>query len=959
MLVSAIGVNDLAAGDLKTQSAVASSDPVASVEARPVTDILVVLDATASMQYGTGSAQGASRLDLARILTSSVLDSAPAGINLGVLTLRDDVSELRPLGPMAAADRTQIRRGVETLASFGEGNLVACFQRIIDRLDPASSPLVVMVTDGQDLNPDAANLAAGKLHDAFAGRLRFVLVGICKHGAVADRLQALATFAGGDSISLTSENDIPTGLASVREACDEVRRHRLSMLERLKGDYQLAVKELARVNDEFKQCQETNGQLIAKLEVVRNAEQLLKDEVAGKGLQIAEQSGQITQLKTQVDTLEKNWAAAKVELGEKTRQQVEVEEWLAKEKQTNQELLKSSTADKNRLKELEDAQLISNEEKEALKGELQVFQESWIAPFVDWSAAVGGLLGALFLMGGPGASMITTRLLGGQLGMAIGEKGEHVSRSVTETISQKLADQRKEAIADLKATEQMIEKRVTELASVQFEKTLQKIEEARNLQQDADRKLDEIRGVTAGQLSRVTEVVSQSLGKVEDKLARTEEKLLAGQTQILDYESAAQADRQQNVAALQASIAHQTTVQTALIKENSAGVNGQFQEATRVSAERFEATRSWAEGTREVISRIGQQVEQLPMRLESVGSQLSATITQEMRQQLTTVQITVQSVRDQIDQVRHEFESGLHDSERRQVEHSGRTEQLSKELARLASMSDDMVRSIQSETASIADEVKDVTNGMSGPLTRIESQLQSVIREFDLLRNVRPDESGFVAELKCQLQHLQQTVELLRGGRSFEPDVWRSNSVSNAASTFKTPAQTPIVEAPVAEVAEPSNASPFDANAADKPAAAAGAGATAKVSRQEVRELSMLPGLGEKSAEVLVAEGVNSIHELADLAGDRQGVIERRGGQFRRLDEWIAVARKVRVLHEEYDVPLKAAAGFAQSGAWPEKLQHLEPEELQRLSREFPGFAAWLNEAAAPAEDSSSESDNV
>ena len=727
------------------------------------------------------------------------------------------------------------------------------------------------------------------------------------------------------------------------------------MLERLKDDFQLAVEDLVKVRHEFKRCQDANGQLIAELQSARKAEQLLKDEVAGKGLQIAEQSGQITQLKLQAETLGENWAAAKVELGEKTRLHLDAEERLTKEKQVNQELLKSSTADKKRLKELEDAQLIANEEKEGLKEELQVFQGSWIAPFVDWSATVGGLLGALFLMGGPGASMITTKLLGGQLGMAIGEKGEHVSKSVTETIAQKLAEQRKEAIADLRTTEQAIEKRVAELASQQFEKTMQKIEEAKSLQQDAGRRLDEIGSLTTGQLSRVTEVVSQSIGKVEDKLARTEEKLLAGQTQILDYESAAQADRQQNVAALQASIVHQATVQAGLIKENSAGVNGQFQESARVSAERFEATRSWAEGTREAIGRIGQQVEQLPMRLETVGSQLSTTITQEMRQQLTTVQITVQSVRDQIDQVRHEFESGLHDSERRQVEHSGRTEQLSKELARLASMSDDMVRSIQSETASIADEVKDVTNGMSGPLTRIESQLQSVIREFDLLRNVRPDDSGFVAELKCQLQHLQQTVELLRGGRSFEPDVWRSNPVSNAASEFKAPTEASIVEAPVAEVAEPSKAPSFDANAADKPAA----GSRATVSRQEVRELSMLPGLGEKSAEVLVAEGVNSIHELADLAGDRQGVIERRGGQFRRLDEWIAVARKVRVLHEEYEVPLKAAAGFAQSGTWPEKLQHLEPEELQRLSREFPGFAAWLNDAATSAEGASSESDDA
>ena len=121
----------------------------------------------------------------------------------------------------------------------------------------------------------------------------------------------------------------------------------------------------------------------------------------------------------------------------------------------------------------------------------------------------------------------------------------------------------------------------------------------------------------------------------------------------------------------------------------------------------------------------------------------------------------------------------------------------------------------------------------------------------------------------------------------------------------------------------------------------------------------MLPGLGAKSAEVLVAEGVNSIHELADLAGDRQGVIEQRGGQFKRLEEWIAVARKVRILREEFNVPLKVAAGYARSGTWPERLQHLETEELQRLSREFPGFAAWLNDAAVPAEDTSSESDNA
>jgi Mg-chelatase subunit ChlD len=275
VLVSTFGQTAVADDVLSSNAKSDSAEHNLRKNVEPITDILVVLDATASMEYQTGSVHGSSRLDLARTVTANVLDTAPTGINLGVLTLRDDVSELRPLEPFAAADRTQIRRGVETLRPFGDGDLVTCFQRIIDRLDPASSPLVVMVTDGTEFNSEAANLAAGKLHDAFAGRLRFVLVGICKQGAVADRLQALATFAGGDSISLTSENDIPTGLASVREACDEVRQHRLSLLERLENDHQKVLAELVNVRHEMKLCRQTNGELAATLQSARDAEQLL------------------------------------------------------------------------------------------------------------------------------------------------------------------------------------------------------------------------------------------------------------------------------------------------------------------------------------------------------------------------------------------------------------------------------------------------------------------------------------------------------------------------------------------------------------------------------------------------------------------------------------------------------------------------------------------------------------
>jgi len=106
----------------------AESAVTISQESPVVTDILVVLDATSSMAYRTASESGASHIDLARVVTSSVLDVAPDGIRLGVLTLRDDVSELRPLQPMSAADRTVIRRGVEKLSPFGDGDLVACFR---------------------------------------------------------------------------------------------------------------------------------------------------------------------------------------------------------------------------------------------------------------------------------------------------------------------------------------------------------------------------------------------------------------------------------------------------------------------------------------------------------------------------------------------------------------------------------------------------------------------------------------------------------------------------------------------------------------------------------------------------------------------------------------------------------------------------------------------------------------
>ncbi|MFT5322211.1 MAG: chromosome segregation ATPase [Planctomycetaceae bacterium] len=810
---------------------------------------------------------------------------------------------------------------------------------------------------------------------------------------VADQLQALAAFAGGDSISLTSENDIPTGLASVREACDEVRRHRLSLLKRLEKDYRSAVTEIATLRDEIKHCRNSNGKLAAELQSARQVEQALRSQIGGKEIQIAAQSGRITELKQQSETLGEDLATTQVALGEQTQLRIKVQELVTKSQKELRALQKSSKVEREALEKLRTKTLISDQDT----AELNVFRESWIAPFAAWNGTLGGLLG-LLLVGGPGASLITTRLLGGKIGMAIGAGKDELASGVSQ------------AISSLKETESAIETRVAELTNQQFEKTIQKVEETRALQEGASLQLEEISKANAGQLSGVSESVSASVGSLKELLTGTEQKILAGQTTVVESVKQAGSECQRDTRELKSVVESQHAAQVSGLREGTASISWQLQEAAKLANDRFEATRStveagrgdvgnlrdalrqevndsseetirriaeksdsqlaplkqliqetrddlgrqadqtqtFADEVRDSANRIGQQVDQLPMRLEAAGSQISTVVSQEMRQQLTSVQITVQSVRDQIDQVKHQFESGLHESERRQIESSGRTEQLSHELARLASLSDQIVVSIQSETAAVTSEVKDVTHGLSGALTRVDSQLQSVIREFDLLRNARPDNPTLTADVKCQLEQLQHAIKTLTAeSRShLSKPAFELESVSDTKTAAS--GETDLDDSPHRQP-EPVEQTKTVQDGASPSGA----------KRHEIRELSMLPGLGEKSAEVLVAEGVNSIHELADLADHRKGVIEQRGGQFRRLDEWVAVARKVRMLHEKYDVPLKSAAGYAQSETWPEKLRHLTPEELQRLSSEFRGFANWLSESSDSETDLPEESEDA
>ena len=91
-----------------------------------ITDIVIILDSTESMQRQCG---GSTRYDLGRWVVSDILDVAPEGINLGVLELRDAVSELRRLQPLAAPDRSSLRRSLWTQRPSGHGQLREALHR--------------------------------------------------------------------------------------------------------------------------------------------------------------------------------------------------------------------------------------------------------------------------------------------------------------------------------------------------------------------------------------------------------------------------------------------------------------------------------------------------------------------------------------------------------------------------------------------------------------------------------------------------------------------------------------------------------------------------------------------------------------------------------------------------------------------------------------------------------------
>jgi len=216
------------------------SEP-AEISPRPddgvISHVVVVLDATESM-YWPNHPGHPSRLSLAKKAANLVVDLVPVDTLLTVLVLQDDVSAVRPLSPLQAADRHGIHDSIEVLKPSGHGELAACFDEVervltggADDSGPVSlpsntQPLVVIITDGNDCDPGVAHGQATQLNSRFKTGMKFSLIGVCTHESIAAPLRSLATSGSGWYSQLESDTGLETAFSRTRDCCNGIRNHR-------------------------------------------------------------------------------------------------------------------------------------------------------------------------------------------------------------------------------------------------------------------------------------------------------------------------------------------------------------------------------------------------------------------------------------------------------------------------------------------------------------------------------------------------------------------------------------------------------------------------------------------------------------------------------------------------------------------------------------------------------------
>ena len=242
----------------------------------PITDVIVIIDATASMQTYCGRQR---RIGIAQWAAFDVVDSVPDGVACATIALVDDASEIRPLQPFTGDERSSLRRTFSRLRPTGSGELKDAFEKVNHLLEdkPDAAPVVVLITDGQDCHPGEAHGAAAALKRKYGDRWRFEVIGICTHTPVMNQLRSLAEAGDGAFSGVHYHHDLFPALAEVRDAADAVREQR-AMSAR-------------RCQQELIACRERERELTLDLENIRQTlddlRQEFNDSVAKHTLQVA------------------------------------------------------------------------------------------------------------------------------------------------------------------------------------------------------------------------------------------------------------------------------------------------------------------------------------------------------------------------------------------------------------------------------------------------------------------------------------------------------------------------------------------------------------------------------------------------------------------------------------------------------------------------------------------------
>ena len=194
-------------------------------DCRAVTEVMILLDFTSSMDGGSRDQQ---RLAIAHWAAFDVIDAIPDQLPTAVFALYDDATEIRPLEPLDANGRSQLRRSLIKVEPFGSGKLHQLVslarQRLVKKHDSAR-PLIVVVTDGEDCDPYGAFGDLGGLYDEFGERLHVHIVGVGHQGPTMTELRELADKAKsqGHFSAVVSSEDLATALTGVRDRLQSVR----------------------------------------------------------------------------------------------------------------------------------------------------------------------------------------------------------------------------------------------------------------------------------------------------------------------------------------------------------------------------------------------------------------------------------------------------------------------------------------------------------------------------------------------------------------------------------------------------------------------------------------------------------------------------------------------------------------------------------------------------------------